>query len=136
MLFRSVDGPEIREGDTLLDSAYLLPEADLPQARDGSKQEPSLPSQGKDIYLDILEVEVTLEAESDQAPGNELIIIPELVAQDLWANTEVNGTMETSQEQMRQGVPSSRRHKGGSGTKQPEYTSVQLFPLSSDEPSF
>lgn len=118
-----VDDPEIRTGDTLLDGALVSPAAEAP-APDRQPQQQGEPA----------EAPPAVAQEARWAADHELIVVPELVARDLWAAVEPTTAQETGQAGGKPARPPSRRRKGERAALPPqEYSSVPLF--SPDEPA-
>jgi hypothetical protein len=111
-----VVAPDLRVGDAL--AAFSVEEAPLLlPAEPGLQQVPA-------------------ENRVDEPPDEPAE--PELRLQDLWAATELSTAVEPAQHDVRRAASPSRRRKSGRSAKQldPEYTPVQLFPFTSEEPPF
>jgi N-6 DNA Methylase len=119
-----VDAPDIRPGDTLLDLAEPLQAADT---TDDTGQE----SVREPARSDAEVVGLVVEGEQvEPGPDTEMIPVPTLVAQDLWAALETGNGEPAVQNQ----PPVPRRKGGRATTRQPaEYTPGQLFPPQQDE---
>jgi len=120
-----VDAPDLRVGDTLVDLAEPLPAADgLAAAIQRSASEPA---RDDSVALVSAGGEV-----AQPGPDTEMISVPALVAQDLWAALETGNGEQAVQNQPGTAVP---RRKGTRGAaRQPaEYTPGLLFPPQQDE---
>lgn len=122
-----LDGPDIRAGDTLLDLAEPLPTANATVGM-------GLESEREPTRDDAAVVGSAREREEEEGPGpdTEMISVPALVAQDLWAALETGNGEQGAQNQP--GTPLPRRKGRRGPARQPaEYTPGQLFPPQQDE---
>jgi hypothetical protein len=123
---RLVDGTGIRQLDTLLDQAESLPAEDQAEVTAQKSQHRPVRDEADAAGLPVESEEVKL------GPDTEMIQLPPLVAQDLWAAFEARSGEPVLPDQPR---PAAPRRKGGRGRpSQPaEYAPGQLFPMQQDE---